>query len=35
LNNIFDKTYYTASVNNLAVSQGDSRQAVLRATFKF
>jgi len=35
LNNIFDTTYYTASVNNLAVSQGDSRQAVLRATFKF
>ncbi len=35
LNNVFDKTYYTASVNNLAVSQGDSRQAVLRATFKF
>lgn len=35
LNNIFDKTYYTASVNNLAVSQGDSRQAVLQATFKF
>ncbi|EPG36971.1 TonB-dependent siderophore receptor [Acinetobacter colistiniresistens] len=35
LNNLFDKTYYTASVNNLAVSQGDSRQAVLRATFKF
>lgn len=35
LNNIFDKTYYTASVNNLAVSQGDSRQAVFRATFKF
>ncbi|WP_343580595.1 TonB-dependent siderophore receptor [Acinetobacter sp.] len=35
LNNIFDKTYYTASVNNLAVSQGDARQALLRATFKF
>ena len=35
LNNIFDTTYYTASVNNLAVSQGESRQAVLRATFKF
>lgn len=35
LNNIFDKTYYTSSVNNLAVSQGDSRQAVLRATVKF
>ena len=35
LNNILDKTYYTASVNNLAVSQGESRQALLRATFKF
>lgn len=35
LNNILDKTYSTASVNNLAVSQGESRQAVLRATFKF
>ncbi|MBO9529206.1 MAG: TonB-dependent siderophore receptor, partial [Acinetobacter oleivorans] len=35
LNNIFDTTYYTASVSNVTVSQGDSRQAVLRATFKF
>ena len=35
LNNMFDTTYYTASVNNLTVSQGDSRQAVLRATVKF
>ncbi len=35
LNNIFDKTYYTASIHNMAVSQGDARQALLRATFKF
>lgn len=35
VNNMFDTTYYTASVNNLTVSQGDSRQAVLRATVKF
>ena len=35
LNNIFDTTYYTASVSNLTVSQGDARQAVLKATMKF
>lgn len=35
LNNIFDTTYYTASVSNLAVSVGDSRQAVLSATMRF
>lgn len=35
LNNIFNKTYYTASVTNLAVSIGDSREAVLSATMRF
>ena len=35
VNNLFDTTYYTASVNNLAVSQGEARQAVLRAIWKF
>lgn len=35
LNNILDTTYYTASVSNLTVSQGDARQAVLKATMKF
>ena len=35
INNLFNTTYYTASVNNLAVSQGEARQAVLRAIWKF
>jgi iron complex outermembrane receptor protein len=35
LNNVFDTTYYTASVSNLTVSQGDARQALLKATMKF
>nr|WP_151820814.1 TonB-dependent siderophore receptor [Acinetobacter soli] len=35
INNLLDQTYYTSSVTNLTVSQGASRQAVLRATVKF
>ncbi len=35
LNNVFDKNYYTSSVNNLMVAMGNSRQAVLKATLKF
>jgi iron complex outermembrane recepter protein len=33
--NLFDKTYYTSSVNNLGVQIGDPMEAVLSARVSF
>jgi len=35
LKNIFDRTYYTSSVNRYFVSMGDSRQVVVSSTLEF
>lgn len=35
VNNLFDKTYYPSSVNNINVSPGEAREFVLRTTLKF
>ncbi len=35
LKNIFDRTYYTSSVNRYFVSMGDSRQLVVSSTLEF
>ena len=33
--NLFDKTYYSSAVNNLAVSVGEPRQVQLSSTLEF